>query len=351
MKTSLLRAFLVSLLVIAACVSSSGFDAAPKRVIFLIGDGMGPVHVEAMKIVAQPFHLDRFPVKGAVTTHSANDRVTDSGAAATALATGVKTNNRMVSVDPRGRKLPTVLEKAAAQGRATGVLTTANFFDATPAAFAAHAASRTEGGAISREMMEGPLTLIIGGGAQAFGKNSAPTLEQAAAATKRQIPTSFDASRIHPGQRLLKLFNRQEEDTDFPEERLATLAKFALDVLSSDPEGFFLVIEHEGIDTASHNRSNAPMIESLRSFNETIGVALEFARKNPDTLVIVTSDHETGGLRISGKTPETLQIRWTAASHTATAVPLFAFGPGATRIGRSRDNTSVARALFELLGD
>lgn len=350
MKT-LLRPLLLSLLIVAACVTTSAFDAAPKRVILLIGDGMGPVHVEAMKIVGQPFHLERFPVRGTATTHSANDRVTDSAAAATAIATGVKTNNRMVGVDPSGRKLLTVMEKAARQGRATGVVTTANFFDATPAAFAAHVPARSDAGAISREMLEGPLTLIAGGGAQAFGRNNAPTVEQAAAATKRQVVTTLDASRIHPGQRLLKVFNRQEEDSDFPEARLAALAKFALDALSGDPEGFFLMIEHEGIDTASHNRSNAPMLESLKSFNEAIGVALEFAQKNPDTLVIVTGDHETGGLRISGKTPETLELRWTAASHTPTPVPIYAYGPGSRRFGGTRDNTSIAQQLFRLLGD
>ena len=151
---------LLVLLFASTCISAP-FGSAPRRIIVLIGDGMGPVHVETMRIVAEPFHLARIPHRGNVATRSADNGVTDSAAAATAIATGFKTNNRMVSVDPNGRRLPTVLEQAASQGLATGVVTTTSFFDATPAAFTAHARSRAEGTAIVREMLDGPTNVII----------------------------------------------------------------------------------------------------------------------------------------------------------------------------------------------
>lgn len=339
------------LLLATTCTSArpAVTEPAPKRIILLIGDGMGPAHVAVMRIVAKPFHLARFPVIGSVATHSANDRLTDSAAAATALATGVKTNNRMVSVDPQGRRLPTVLEAAASQGRATGVVTTANFFDATPAAFASHVPKRSDGNAIIREMLDGPLNIILGAGAQVFGVESVPTIEQAAAMWKREIVASFDATQYSHDQRLIRIFPRQPNDVDFPEAPLPTQARFALDVLSKDPEGFFVMIEHEGIDTASHEHATEAMIESLLSFNETIGLAIDFAAKHPDTLVIVTGDHETGGLRFTGKTRAELNINWSTKGHTAQSVPLFAYGPGAGRFGGARDNTSIGQQIFALL--
>lgn len=325
----------------------------PKNIILLVGDGMGITHVTVARILrGEEFQMGRMPVTGIITTHSADALIVDSAAAATALASGVKTNNRAVGVDASGTRVRTVLEAALEREKATGLVTTAAFFDATPAAFAAHAASRREGESIVRQMLSSGLDLVIGAGAERFGREGERTIEEVAELHGYEFAGARESIESASPGRLLAVFPTEEHETDNPEAPLPFLAATAIGRLSADPEGFFLVIEHEGIDGASHANATDNVLRSLQSFEQAIRVALDFAERDGQTLVIVTGDHETGAFEIAGGTSaDSIELRWHTKGHTGQALPLFAYGPGSESFSGFYDNTDVARKLFALLGE
>lgn len=328
--------------------------AQPKNVILLIADGTGPAHMTvARHLRGDQFRIGTMPVVGLATTQCADRAVTDSAAGATALATGFKTNYETVSLDPKtGVALETVLERAEKAGKATGLVTTAYFWDATPAAFAAHAKHRHDPG-IDRQVLSSGVDVVAGSGLEDFQKDKvSPELEKIAAdtgftviATRAQLDASpLDLSK---GTKLLAVFPWQPRNVDAPEAPLPVLAKWAIDRLADDPQGFFLMIEHEGTDSSSHQNQTPEVRKSLISFDEAVGVALDFAQKRGDTLVVVTADHETGGLRLTEtKQLARLRLEWSTTDHTATAVHVFAYGPGSAAFAGFQDNTDVGKKLL-----
>ena len=346
----------IAALLLAATVSASPKASAtqPKNVILLIADGTGPAHMTVAKhLRGDQFRIGTMPVVGLATTQCADRAVTDSAAAATALATGFKTNYETLSLDPKtGVALETVLERAEKGGKATGLVTTAYFWDATPAAFAAHAKHRHDPG-IDRQILSSGVDVVAGSGMEDFQKDKvSPELEKVAAdtgftviATRAQLDASpLDISK---GTKLLAVFPWQARSVDAPEAPLPVLAKWAIDRLADDPQGFFLMIEHEGTDSSSHQNQTADVRKSLISFDEAVGVALDFAQKRGDTLVVVTADHETGGLRLTEtKQLARLRLEWSTTDHTATAVHVFAYGPGAAAFAGFQDNTDVGKKLL-----
>jgi alkaline phosphatase len=338
-------------LLLAAAVAATAGAQTPKNVILIIGDGCGPAHFTAMRYLrGDKTHIARMKHIGLVTTHAVDAAVTDSAASASAYATGVKTNYEMVSVDPNGVPQPTVLELAEKKGRATGLVTTAPFADATPAAFAAHAKHRDELAAIIPQMLRSGAELIVGGGLELAGKNNLPTVDQLRAQTGYTvITTAAELWNAPKNARVVGLFKTEPRDTEWADAPLARLATWALERLSADPEGFFLLLESEGTDSTSHRNFWVELGPALEGLDAAIGVALDFAAARGDTLVIVTGDHETGGMRIF----ETRQRRrWRAefstVEHTATMVPIFAFGPGAEAFTGIMDNSDVGKKLLAL---
>lgn len=336
------------LLVVTAAVSAAD---KPKNVILIIADGMGPAHFTAARYArAEASRISTMPVIGLATTHCADRTVTDSAAAASALATGLKTNYEMLSIDPKtAEPQETVLERAEKAGKATGLVTTAAFFDATPAAFAAHAPHRREGSKIIAQMLRSGIEVIAGGGLAAFGKGEIPTLEAAVQDTGYTVVSARPNLETAQGPKVLVVYPSQPRDVDNPDFPLPVLTRFAIDRLKSDPQGFFLMVEHEGTDSGSHQNNSADVIASLKSFDESVGVALDFAAGRTDTLVVVTADHETGGMRITeSPTLRRWRMEWSTLEHTASAVPVYAFGPGSAAFAGSQDNTDVGKKLLAL---
>lgn len=350
-RLALLVLFLLS------CSSSSSLIAAPqpgrmpKSIILIVGDGMGAAHFTAARILrGSEFQSGRMPVTGLVATRSANSVVTDSAAAATAFSTGVKTNDTMVGVDPTGHPQKTVLELAEGRGMATGLVTTTGFWDATPAAFASHVRTRREGVSIVGQMLRSGADLIASSGVETFGVEGFPPLEDLArdhGFTLIRTADELDTTRPTP---VLAVFRSSPNDLDSPDVRLPDLAAWAIKRLSKDPDGFFLLLEHEGTDTTSHNNLTDGFETAVRSLDETVGVALDFADRQGDVLVIVTGDHETGGLQILGQAGEPLQLKWTTGGHTGEAVSIFAKGPGSEAFSGFIDNTDVGKKLLALVG-
>jgi alkaline phosphatase len=343
------------LLTLAACTTSpdvepaSGTNDVPHGIVLIVGDGMGAAHFTLARMLrGDEFRIGRLPHVGLVATGSADSRVTDSAAAATAYATGFKTNRGYLGLDPSGVSHPTVAEVAEARGLATGLVSTAKFGDATPAAFAAHVTNRRDTLVIAGQMLASGVDVLASTGLEWFGTDGAPTLQQLASdGGYVPVQTAAELQSVGAGP-VLAVFPSGELDSESPELALHALASWALERLSGDPDGFFLLVEHEGTDTASHNNNLAALETSLRSLDEAVGIVMDFARQRGDILVIVVGDHETGGLQIGGTWSEPANS-WGSDYHTGAAVPIFAAGPGAAAFDGFRENTAVGNTLLSLV--
>ena len=342
--------FFARCLLLLLAASTALAAPPPKNVILLVGDGMGPAHVTLLRQLrgATP-RMATMPVMGMMTTSCADHFVTDSAAAATALASGVKAIKRSLGRDASGAPQKTVLDLAEQAGKSTGLVTTAKFFDATPAAFASEAADRYQYALVIPQMFKRGAEVLAGTGATWFANNSiTPLTTVASSAGYRLITTRAELDSV-TGPRLIAVFPEQPRDVDFPDAPLPVLARWALDKLSADPDGFFLLIEHEGVDSTSHDNDTPGVERSLISLDDAVGVALDFAAKNPGTLVVATADHETGSMRLLETETFTPKVEWGTRDHSAVAVPIFAQGPGAERFAGLMDNTDVGKRLLELV--
>lgn len=337
----------VSSLLLAFLFSTAALAATPRNIILFVGDGMGPAHFTAAKNYrGADFNIGRIHNIGLFTTYCADRNVTDSAAAASALATGEKTKYEALSVDEKGNARRTVLEAAKALGKSAGLVTTAEFYDATPAAFATHIDYRRKYSEIATQMLRSGVDVIAGSGSQTFGQNNIPPLPDLAKANGYTLITDPKAIGTAPASHALVAFESQEDDLDNPGAPLPVLARWALDRVSTNPKGFFLLVEEEGTDGSSHNNNAKDLTKALRSFDEAVGVGLDFAAKHPDTLVLVLGDHETGGMRISETSAHRFRIEWSTGEHTATAIPVFSTGPGSERFTGFIDNTDIGRTLL-----
>jgi len=322
-----MRAWLVlvlsTLALLSGCVTTQQTAAVPKNIIILFGDGAAATQWELGRYTSQalrgtPFAITDVVFKqgalGVLTVHSADSFVTDSAAAATAMSTGYKTNNGMAGMRPDGTRARTVMEAAKAQGKRIGLVTTATVYDASPAAFAAHVKSRREAQTIVDQFYELEPDVVLGGGRDYFlpkgtgaGRRADGKDMLAAFAAKGYTVVQDPAAlRAATGRRVLGLFD--DEDLDFELDRdaaaqpsIAGMAAAAIRILEKDsPNGFVLFIENENIDTAGHRNDAAALIRALWALDEAAQIALDFQKRAPDeTLVLVTGDHETGGLSVT----------------------------------------------------
>lgn len=396
-------------------LTSSADLPIARNVILLIGDGMGQAHRFAGQLLAAGrdgrLAMDRLPHLGQMGTMSIDPTtfVTDSAAAATAIATGVKTHNGSVSIDPEGRERTTILELAKASGRSAGLVSTCQITDATPAAFAAHVPHRADQSEVARQYIErAHVDVILGGGAAhwlPYGASLPPPLQVGGAwcgtgsegdliARARNLGYEFaaDAAGLHrsldrlhqePGGLLLGLFAAQEFFKQAeegwgavydPPVSLADLTSAAIDILSRNPHGFFLMVEESAIDRMAH-RNNAPLtLKGVLELDRAVQVALAFADQTPDTLVVVTADHECGGLSVAGSEDQPYPyepggglldtllagedgpfpvadadygfvLGWATTGHTAASVPVSAVGPGSGLLSGSIENTDLFHAM------
>jgi alkaline phosphatase len=333
-------------------------QARPRRVILFIGDGVGASAWTAARFARDGLAVNQFRVMGLVDTRASNGWITDSGAGATAYASGIRTFNGAIGVGPDSSFAPTVLELARDQGWATGLVATSTITHATPAAFAAHVASRAMEFEIARQLVDGRVDVLLGGGRRYFdpGERSdtldlldrlgrshtvVATLEELAALDTRAT------------RRLAGFF----ADGQMPPARdrapsLGDMTRAAIEVLANDPDGFFLMVEGSQPDWRAHDNEPLDAVAAeMLDFDRAIGIALDFQRTDPTTLILVVADHETGGLAIetAANGNDSLVARYTTKGHTGQMVPLFASGPGAERFGGMIDNHRVGQLLMELV--
>lgn len=345
-----------------------------RRVILMIGDGMGAAQRQAGQWssvgLSGTLAMDSLPVSGEVQTSNVTGSVTESAAAATAMATGVKTINGYVGIDPAGNNLTTILELAQELGMKTGLVVTSQVTNATPAAFAAHIGDRNEVLEIAGQMLAHHVDILLGGGEGDWlpntltdctgSKNGKRTdgrnlVSEALSAgyTYSCTPSAFAA--ITPGTSpLLGLFAFEKMSWPYAP-TLAGMTVAALDSLDDDPQGFFLMIEGSQIDNAAAANDGAKVIDDVKTFDDAVRVALDFTTANPDTLLIIVGDHETGGLSLSTAATcnsvnegpfsiaggGTFCTHFSTTAHTGVNVPLTAMGPYSEHLVGSNQNTAV----------
>lgn len=336
-----------------------------RNIIYLIGDGMGLAQVSMLQIENgyEPTAFNRAEHVALISTYSANNRVTDSAAAGTALAAGAKTNNSMLGVDPSGAALTSMIARATAQGMPTGVVVSCYLQHATPGAFFAHVRNRGESEKITAQMLTCDIDVLAGGGAKWMKADSGEGGDYFEAFARRgyRVGRSLDEVADHREGRLL-VVAADEHLPQAPErgDFLPRATAQALDVLAAESakrgKGFVMMVEGSQIDMACHANDAAWLLAEMRDFNEAVAVAMDFADRNPGTLVVITADHETGGVTIpSGKSDFTLsdsgvEYRFGTGSHTGTLLPVYLYGTGSDRIAGMLDNTELSQQLMELLG-
>lgn len=355
-------------------------SAKPKNVILFIGDGMGHSQVEAAVATKYGAHLDEkgnppkltfeaFPVFGYLTTFSHNSYVTDSAAAGTALATGQKTKNGMLGTTPDGEKHKSLSDAAKAVGKSVGVLSSVGLNHATPAAFYAQSGSRGDYDEITSQVFTAqcPADVIVGGGIY----RKTWTDELIAEAAKEHdikvfsLDNMADMTPEKVGKsRVLAHFDENDnKQLDYAtsrtaetrEPRLADMTKQALDLLLARGEkGFFMMVEGGSIDWAGHGGLTAQNVGEVLELDDAVAAAIDTLRKRnelDDTLIVVTADHETGGLTLTGPYGKTLKeagkpdVKCSTTNHSAIPVIVYAQGPGAEAFAGKNDNTHVYRAL------
>lgn len=328
-----------------------------KNIILLIGDGMGVTQVYASISVSQePLSFEQFKYTGLHKTYSASDYITDSGAGGTALATGVKTNNKYIAVDPNGKPLKSILKYAEEHNLATGLVATSSIVHATPASFIANDTSRHNYEELAYDFLSTDIDLFIGGGKKHFDSRS-DSLNLIDSLKDRGYNIVDGYQNIDTeATGKFAVFTAEGHNPSILEGRdknmLPQSTENAIKILNKDKDGFFLMVEGSQIDWGGHDNDIDYIVTETIDFERAIRKALEFAQQDGETLVIVTADHETGGLALVGGEMEshTIEAKFTTDHHSSVMVPVFAFGPGAEEFGGIYENTEVFEKMMKAYG-
>jgi len=327
----------------------------PRNIILFIGDGMGVPHLYAgMTKSGHPFNLESFPYSGLCKTYSADSYITDSGAGGTAIASGQKTNNGMIGMKPDGTPVSSITEIAHKNGLATGVVSTSAITHATPASFVAHNSGRGNYEEIAADFLNGTVDVFIGGGEDHF-RNREDGTDLTVKLKEQGFDVVYNIEDLKKSQslRLAGLLAKEhmQKASEGRQGLLIEMTKKAIEILSKNKKGFVLVVEGSMIDWGSHENNLDYVVEEMIDMDQAIGTALEFAELDGKTLVVVTADHETGGLVLTGGDISNRQVeaKFAGKDHSAVMVPIFSYGPGAEKFSGIHDNTIFFNEFVKLL--
>lgn len=326
----------------------------PQNIIFLIGDGMGIAQIQAgLTVNGGMLYLSYFKNVGFSKTHSADDYITDSAAGGTAMSTGKKTNNGMIGMTPDSVPVETILEIAESQGKSTGLVSTSSITHATPASFISHQLSRNMYEAIAADFLKTDFEVIIGGGYDNFAKreDGENLLQEFKDKGYKVLTDINDIKRVEHGKLVGLTAEKHNPPFDERKDMLPVASETALNILDDNKKGFFVMIEGSQIDWGGHANNTDYIVGEMLDFDYTVGEALKFAAKDKHTLVIVSADHETGGLALAGGDYEKGEVtaNYSTKSHTGIMVPVFAWGPGAEKFTGIMENTDIFKHMKELM--
>lgn len=408
----------------------NGNNGKVENVIYMIPDGFSSDYAANYRLFKGEDAIWDSHLKGMYTTKSANSDITDSAAAGTAMATGIKTNNGVVGLDTKGNKVETILEAAEKDGRSSGLVATATITHATPASFAAHVDDRNNETEIAKQLIASDVDVMLGGGKNNFllaseggNQEELNLLTQAEEQGFEIVETSDELTNVkdlnvEDGDKLLGLFANEAlapelHRGDTKEPSLAEMTETAINVLKEDKDGFFLMVEGSQIDWAGHANDAAWAMSEVAAFEEAVEKAIEFAKEDGKTLVVVGGDHDTGGmttgangsmelnlnvlqnvtatgdymasqlnddrsnvrevveghtrltlseqqvqkiqeaedaaLAINTATSEHASVGWTSTNHTGVDIPLYVYGPQSEKFLGFHDNTDLPKKIAEMM--
>lgn len=306
-----------------------------KNVIFIIGDGMGKEHIEAGALDRGSEYAFQSWQHVNVNTDSLSKdtgelTLTDSSASSTALATGTLTNNKLVGIDPSGNPLATIMDYAKASGKSTGIVTTDYLYGATPAGFSAHADDRNDNKTITQTQLESGINFLAGLTSVVYSQT---LYKNIISNSPYYFSNSINDAEIAQKDKVMLALNIENGEENSVS--LSDTTKVALDYLEKDNDGFVLMIEQAYIDKYSHNNLFSDMINRVHSLGETVDAVMEWANGRNDTVVLVSADHETGGLNVSSDTElkytyngqnGSFYFSWQGKDHTQAFVDLYVYG-------------------------
>jgi alkaline phosphatase len=357
--SNLLILFILSATIVSCGTAnklSNKSTPAIKHIILMIGDGMGlPDVYAAMTVSDKPLNIERCSFIGLQKTFSSDNYITDSGASGTALATGIKTKNGAIGVDSKGNRLKSILEIAEDNGFSTGLVSTSSITDATPASFISHQLNRTNYEAIALDFLKTDIDVFIGGGYDNFWKRADKVnLLDSLRFKGYEVDTSMNMIMKSTSGKLAGLtapFNNPVRLKGRGDMLPESTSK-AIEILSKNKKGFFLMVEGSEIDKIAHLSVADTLIDEVLDFDKAVGVALDFAKNDGHTLVVITADHETGGVTIIGgdNNSHKVKLNFSTKGHTAVPVPVYAFGPGADKFVGIYDNTDIFKKILSAFG-
>lgn len=332
----------------------------PKNLILMIGDGMGLTQITAgLYMNGNSLNLERFPIVGLHKSYSSDNLVTDSAAGATAFACGVKTYNNGVGVDANGVPKKSILEEAEERQLATGMVVTSTIVHATPAAFIAHQKLRSFSEQIAADFLKTEIDFFVGGGKKYFDRRTDERDLYAELEANDYFVSDYfkekDLAKIKIDEKENFAYFTADDDplaVANGRDYLYAASIMGLNFLKKHSDkGFFMMIESSQIDWGGHANNKDYVISEMLDFDRTIGAVLEFAERDGETLVVITADHETGGMSINkGSKMNKLKVDFTTGDHTATLIPVFAYGPGAEIFGGVYENTAIHTKMRRALG-
>ena len=354
---------IITLLLISVPANSQ-IRSRPKSIILFIGDGMGISQVTAAVMMGAGDNFLRFESGGFSITRSSDSWITDSAASATSIASGKRTYNNAIGVDDNRVPLKNLVEYAQEHGMSTGLVATSSITHATPASFAAHVEWRREELEIAKQLSESNVDVLIGGGRKYF----LPTSEDGKRIDERNLLNEMADKGFIVAYNMDDLYNLNFEKVDnliallsydainkeeYPEQNLSDMTNVAINILGKNEKGFFLMVEGSQIDWESHDNNYEKMLFQMKDFNDALGIALDYSDSNEDVLVVMTADHETGGLSLNQSSAKTSNYdpKWSSHGHTGVFVPILSSGPGSERFGGILDITEIGVRLIDLIAN
>ena len=342
-----------------------------KNVILMIGDGMSLMHIQAAWTCNRGhLWLENAQYTGLSKTPATNRLITDSGSGGTSLATGYKTCYHAVGVDEDGNKLKSLVDYAKEAGKAAGVAVTCRLWDATPCDFLSHNIDRDKEQELIAEMTNSPVDYVFGGGAKFFtnrkdGRNIFKELEKKGykvITSKTDLKTILKDNESYKKCVSSTADNSNckvycvpfEVDTPLPDERGDLLARASIagmNLLNQNKNGFFMMIEGSQLDDYGHFNQLDMLMKETLDFDQTFGRVIKWAAQDGETLVVVTADHETGGMTVlDGDYKEgRVEVNFSTKNHSGTMVPVYAFGPGSENFSGFMDNTDICWKIKALM--
>ncbi len=327
--------------------------ATPRNVILVIGDGTGINQISALQYYKDgKIHYEDFPVIGLSKT-SSTSLITDSAAAATAMACGEKTYNKAIGVNTQGQDLANLIEFMSQKGGSSGLIATSSITHATPASFYAHHTDRNDHDIIASFLPNAPIDFFAGAGLKYFRdrKDQVNLLDTFA---QKGFTIETSSLKAYPEAKKLGYLLADKDMPTMIEGRgtfLEDASSLAINHLSSNEQGFFLMVEGSQVDWGGHDNDFDYMISELIDLDNTLGRLMAYAQKDQNTLIVVTGDHATGGLALSADQGDynTIKPTFSSTGHNADWIPVFAYGPGAELFSGVYENTMIFHKIKSLL--